>query len=612
MKKRIICGIIVCVILFTFCFQGTIVSAASLPFTDVPTSSWYYDAVVYVYESGLMNGTSSTTFSPESTLKREQAVTVIGRLMENLEFYIGNGSTTLTDVVSGSYYYKYVCWAVNNNLIDHPNTTFGVGQSINRQDLAFLLYNACNYYGLTIKTLIPLPSFSDDSLISDSKRAAVYKCAKGNIMIGSSGAFHPWYSLKRSELAQVITNFVAYHQNDYAYVVGANWGQGEVNHIPNVMNVVDWYEEVPGLTVYYNTIPTETYMKGRNPVGLYRIGSSVVYINGHADYLHITVKHNNSENYRTGISALYQIYEGQYAVLNDTDMRGVRLITFVGCNTASEEINLCTTAVARGAKSAVGFNNNTTSTSTANENWIKLYSKYLSIGYPLNHAISRASFESAGSLGDMVVIKGSSSTKIIPSSSLPNMSQEPQTTNGELYEMSTRFDNAEPITNELLINHTDRFESIIAELEQIDPTFNTSDYRVSFHTVNDADGFGLIQFRYCLGADKEILTNKVYTIETTRDYTNCIYYSVDRYSNLEDEETHERIMQLKQRFEETGTGKVLIDETIVPPKGKLINKTEEYYYDYNTGSLHYVEVRYYQEQESVGEIIDRVKEIIIE
>ena len=76
MKKVLIAAASI-ILLLTLTF--TAVSASSLPFTDVPDGKWYSEAVQYVYENGLMNGTSSTTFDPSGKLTRAMLVTVLYR-----------------------------------------------------------------------------------------------------------------------------------------------------------------------------------------------------------------------------------------------------------------------------------------------------------------------------------------------------------------------------------------------------------------------------------------------------------------------------------------------------------------------------------------------------
>lgn len=60
---------------------GTAFAAGgNLPFTDVNTTDWCYDAVQYAYEKGMMNGTSTTTFSPDGTTTRGMIVTILHRM----------------------------------------------------------------------------------------------------------------------------------------------------------------------------------------------------------------------------------------------------------------------------------------------------------------------------------------------------------------------------------------------------------------------------------------------------------------------------------------------------------------------------------------------------
>ena len=86
--------------------------AAGGIFSDVPNGAWYADAVDYVYEHGIMNGTSATTFSPNAMLTRGQTVTFLWR---------ANGSPAVSgsnfgDVASDVYYANAVAWAVSEDI----------------------------------------------------------------------------------------------------------------------------------------------------------------------------------------------------------------------------------------------------------------------------------------------------------------------------------------------------------------------------------------------------------------------------------------------------------------------------------------------------------------
>ena len=83
-----------------------------LTFVDVPTSAYYYDAVYWAVEHGVTNGTSATTFSPDATVTRAQAVTFQWRAAGSPS--VSGGS--FDDVAADTYYATAVAWAVENGI----------------------------------------------------------------------------------------------------------------------------------------------------------------------------------------------------------------------------------------------------------------------------------------------------------------------------------------------------------------------------------------------------------------------------------------------------------------------------------------------------------------
>lgn len=211
MKKKILSFIfsIMCV----YSFVSPAEAASALPFTDVSTNDWYYDAVAYVYSVGLMQGRSSTTFSPEDRVSREDTVVTLGRLAEKLGKTVSGYSCPFTDVKSGSYYYKYVCWAYQNGIVKGTSsTTFGVGQSIIRQDFCVMLERFVKQYlRSSIRNLGGKSSFSDSSSIASYAKTSVISCGRGKIVNEYSGYFRPYNNLKRGELAYMLTNYIQFH-----------------------------------------------------------------------------------------------------------------------------------------------------------------------------------------------------------------------------------------------------------------------------------------------------------------------------------------------------------------------------------------------------------------
>lgn len=89
-------------------------SDGSVTFEDVTVGAYYYDAVDWAVENKITSGTSATTFSPNQTCTRAQAVTFLWNSAGKPEPQ--GSASTFSDVNSGSYYEKAVKWAVENNI----------------------------------------------------------------------------------------------------------------------------------------------------------------------------------------------------------------------------------------------------------------------------------------------------------------------------------------------------------------------------------------------------------------------------------------------------------------------------------------------------------------
>ncbi len=100
-----------------------------------------------------------------------------------------------------------------------------------------------------------------------------------------------------------------------------------------------------GYRSYYNYDPTYAYLRGQNPAGGDRLGSSIVYIDGHANYDNIICGDTvDDSEYKCGIYYLTDFTSTSsgytYAGLQDRDLSGVKLFTFVGCNTATNDVKM--------------------------------------------------------------------------------------------------------------------------------------------------------------------------------------------------------------------------------------------------------------------------------
>ena len=92
-------------------------AAAAGNFSDVKPSDWYYDAVGYAASNGLFSGTSSTTFSPNTSMTRGMFVTVLGRLSAVPVTYGRTKTTPFNDVTQADYFFPYAAWANDNSIV---------------------------------------------------------------------------------------------------------------------------------------------------------------------------------------------------------------------------------------------------------------------------------------------------------------------------------------------------------------------------------------------------------------------------------------------------------------------------------------------------------------
>ena len=108
------------------------------PFGDVPSSAYYYKAVLWAVEQGITNGTSAAAFSPSSPCTRAQVVTFLHRYEKTPSVTARN---PFTDVASGQYYYDAVLWAVKNQITNGTTaTTFDPSGTCTRGQIVTFLF----------------------------------------------------------------------------------------------------------------------------------------------------------------------------------------------------------------------------------------------------------------------------------------------------------------------------------------------------------------------------------------------------------------------------------------------------------------------------------------
>ena len=109
------------------------------PFADVPGDAYYTDAVLWAYQAGITNGTDSTHFSPDMTVTRGQAVTLLCRMMNGS----AEGGNPFLDVADDAYYSDAVRWAAANGVTNGiSETRFAPDAVCTRAQIVTFLYRA--------------------------------------------------------------------------------------------------------------------------------------------------------------------------------------------------------------------------------------------------------------------------------------------------------------------------------------------------------------------------------------------------------------------------------------------------------------------------------------
>ena len=182
-------------------------SGSGLPFADVPSGSWYYDDVAYVYDTGLMTGLTVTAFGPNLSTTRGMIVTILWR-MENEP--AAKHGCPFADVRRGSYYEQAIAWASENGIVTgFDASTFAPDRAITREQLAAILFRFAAYRGMDAVTLREnLSSFQDQAAISAYAVSALNWAVGEGLMQGTGDKLEPTGNATRAQVAAMLRRFM--------------------------------------------------------------------------------------------------------------------------------------------------------------------------------------------------------------------------------------------------------------------------------------------------------------------------------------------------------------------------------------------------------------------
>ncbi len=184
------------------------VSSSVLVFTDVSSDAWFANAVYYMKAHGCMNGTSDTTFSPYSTMTRA----MFAQVLYNMEGATPvNYLLPFTDAAD-AWYTEAVRWAASEGIVNGTtDTTYSPDTLINRQQLVVMLYRYAQWLGMEDDGTMSasLTGFSDCADVSDYAYDAMeWAYGVGVINGTAAGTLNPYGQATRAEAATMLMNFM--------------------------------------------------------------------------------------------------------------------------------------------------------------------------------------------------------------------------------------------------------------------------------------------------------------------------------------------------------------------------------------------------------------------
>lgn len=180
-----------------------------LPFTDVPEGAWYEDAAAYVYNHGLMAGTSATTFAPDATTSRSMIATILWRMAGSP---VVNYAMDYTDVAQGQWYSEAIRWAASEGIVGgYGNGLFGTNDPITREQFAAMLYRFAQEqgYDVSIGENTNILSYTDVADLSEYAISAMQWAVGAGIIngTGDGSTLSPQGQATRAQAAVILTRY---------------------------------------------------------------------------------------------------------------------------------------------------------------------------------------------------------------------------------------------------------------------------------------------------------------------------------------------------------------------------------------------------------------------
>lgn len=177
-------------------------------FQDVNKEAWYHEAVDFVCEAGIMDGTGVSSFAPEAKVSRAAVVDVLYRIAGMPE--IGDAAIPFKDVQSHLWYYDALLWAYSEGIITgYDESTVGALVPVSRQQMAVMIYRMEQLRnGHITANTESLEKFVDGADVAVwAKDAMAWAVSEGLLSGDNNGRLNPNANMSRAEMAQIVMNY---------------------------------------------------------------------------------------------------------------------------------------------------------------------------------------------------------------------------------------------------------------------------------------------------------------------------------------------------------------------------------------------------------------------
>ena len=178
-------------------------------FNDLSGFEWAEDAIINLYSNQIISGKGNGEFAPNDHVKREEMIKMI-----IVAFDLDTVNETqyeFCDTSSGDWHFSYIQSAYQHGIVNGVDAlTFGVGQSISRQDLAVMCFRTMEKKGIALKGISSESQFKDAEALADYAWSAVNILGQNKIFTGfDDGTFRPTETATRAEAAVIINRLLA-------------------------------------------------------------------------------------------------------------------------------------------------------------------------------------------------------------------------------------------------------------------------------------------------------------------------------------------------------------------------------------------------------------------